>query len=469
MKQKILPFLTCMLMFSFLCKAQDIRLTFSSQFNNGWHALDSVIVTNFSQNHYSTTLYYPDTTLGLFTPVGISEFSPNENMDLQIYPNPFSNSTQIKFSLEQSGNTSLVLYDLSGKKIAQHNQYLEMGRHSFDLESCRNGFYLLQINTMQSSVSSKLLCYGNNSVSTATISYFDNQELKNEKKRKLDDPDFPFEAGDTLQIQTFISIADTFLIDNYTIVSEIENTDFVAEFSFTKISLTLLKEAICWQDLSTDTIYLFNSAEELNEQICNSEDIFTIDFTVYSLLLVHGKTTYGIDCLFENLKQISENEYELLVDIRLGMTAATDDWSVIMLVSKIPPEAIMIFNKSQDFSTEDNPLENTQWQAIAVFDSKTDTLIKELEPKYPEGSYTISFHSDNFLCGRGYANYLNGSYLVNSCFAIDIYLGSGTLAGSLYDEELYMDIMNRVDYYSIVGDTLKLYYDNRNYLLLERR
>lgn len=57
-------------------------------------------------------------------------------MNLLTYPNPFSGTVQLSFSLLQAGNTTLTLYDLLGKKIVQHNQHLETGQHHFTLEFC---------------------------------------------------------------------------------------------------------------------------------------------------------------------------------------------------------------------------------------------------------------------------------------------------------------------------------------------
>ncbi|MBA3648562.1 MAG: T9SS type A sorting domain-containing protein [Chitinophagales bacterium] len=63
--------------------------------------------------------------------------STGQFMLFQNYPNPFSSATNIKMKIKQSGNYSLVLYDLFGKKVASlfSEKYLSAGTHNFSLNS----------------------------------------------------------------------------------------------------------------------------------------------------------------------------------------------------------------------------------------------------------------------------------------------------------------------------------------------
>lgn len=67
---------------------------------------------------------------------------------LQNYPNPFNAETVIKFSLPQSRNISLTIYDLLGKKILTLTDgYLQAGVHSvnFDASDLPSGVYFYRL------------------------------------------------------------------------------------------------------------------------------------------------------------------------------------------------------------------------------------------------------------------------------------------------------------------------------------
>jgi len=65
-------------------------------------------------------------------------------------PNPFSNTTMIRFNLTKASNAQLVIYDLSGKKVLVKNMGCEAGYHSFEInnsELSHSGIYQYQIST----------------------------------------------------------------------------------------------------------------------------------------------------------------------------------------------------------------------------------------------------------------------------------------------------------------------------------
>jgi hypothetical protein len=66
----------------------------------------------------------------------------------QNYPNPFNPVTQIDFTLAISGNVSLVLYDIAGKKIKTLlNKNISGGSYSYSLDGSKfaSGMYLYKI------------------------------------------------------------------------------------------------------------------------------------------------------------------------------------------------------------------------------------------------------------------------------------------------------------------------------------
>ncbi len=73
------------------------------------------------------------------------------NMKVKVYPNPVKTTSNVEYYLEQSGQVSFALMDISGKKVAnlfsgfkpKGNQIFELNRNKFGKVS--NGVYLLEI------------------------------------------------------------------------------------------------------------------------------------------------------------------------------------------------------------------------------------------------------------------------------------------------------------------------------------
>lgn len=66
----------------------------------------------------------------------------------QNYPNPFNPSTNINFSLPESQQVSLKIYDISGREIATLiDGFKSIGEHSvsFDASNLSSGVYIYQL------------------------------------------------------------------------------------------------------------------------------------------------------------------------------------------------------------------------------------------------------------------------------------------------------------------------------------
>jgi len=83
----------------------------------------------------------------------------SENDPLKIYPNPFSNSATISFSLPASQNVSLKIYDVTGRLVATlADETLSAGNHLLQWNTTNEngnavskGIYLLQLSTENNS------------------------------------------------------------------------------------------------------------------------------------------------------------------------------------------------------------------------------------------------------------------------------------------------------------------------------
>ena len=85
---------------------------------------------------------------------------PAEIVLSQNYPNPFNPSTTIDFTLPESGDVSLKIFNPLGEKVATLvNGYMEAGRHSFNFnaQDLPSGMYIYQLNTNRSKLTKKML------------------------------------------------------------------------------------------------------------------------------------------------------------------------------------------------------------------------------------------------------------------------------------------------------------------------
>ncbi len=110
-----------------------------------------------------------------------------------------------------------------------------------------------------------------------------------------------------------------------------------------------LPETFCqWTDLTPETVIIINNDEEMKKHVvCTDGSYPAIDFNQYSLIVVHGWTTYGIKTLTKSMRQLSMNEYELNISITLYYTASADAWYVAVLMPKLPSSAKIILSKDE--------------------------------------------------------------------------------------------------------------------------
>jgi hypothetical protein len=75
---------------------------------------------------------------------------PDKFTLLDNYPNPFNPLTKIRFAVPQTGNVTLEIYDVLGKKVATLlDGYIEAGKHSFSWDATvqPSGIYFCRLTT----------------------------------------------------------------------------------------------------------------------------------------------------------------------------------------------------------------------------------------------------------------------------------------------------------------------------------
>ena len=95
-------------------------------------------------------------------PVGISDELTENGIAIQnIYPNPFSNETNINFSLASSGNVNFSIHDMTGREVAElANGVMAAGDHQITWEAgseVPNGIYFCTISTTGHKLTQKVM------------------------------------------------------------------------------------------------------------------------------------------------------------------------------------------------------------------------------------------------------------------------------------------------------------------------
>jgi hypothetical protein len=122
----------------------------NSPATNGLYALYMVNDNTGYAGGVSGTLIKRTTNNGIWVGSG-----SGGEMDLEIYPNPVSSESFVKFSLPQSEFTTAGLYDLNGRLVKELiSETLLPGEHSltFERNQLKPGIYYLHLVTSKSNV-----------------------------------------------------------------------------------------------------------------------------------------------------------------------------------------------------------------------------------------------------------------------------------------------------------------------------
>lgn len=126
--------------------SQSVTLKFTGRDASNHHVqLNSVIIKNKTRN-WQEIVYWPDTTLFLYT-VGIDDLTKEKGFFLmQNTPNPFNGITEVSLFTEEGGETFFSIYDFNGSLVVSNRQQLEKGFHRFSVQLAAAQNYLLTAN-----------------------------------------------------------------------------------------------------------------------------------------------------------------------------------------------------------------------------------------------------------------------------------------------------------------------------------
>jgi len=83
----------------------------------------------------------------------------NKDMDLSIYPNPFSKQLNIKFNLAKSSTIIIMIYDIQGKKMEEYNlgkRIIGSHSHIISTNNLPVGDYIISLVGEQSIINKKI-------------------------------------------------------------------------------------------------------------------------------------------------------------------------------------------------------------------------------------------------------------------------------------------------------------------------
>jgi len=133
-------------------------------------ALKATNVMNVSVSNNTVFALLEDGTVTTFRYEGSARSTGTEDLDSselpgefilsQNYPNPFNPTTSIEFSLPQSSNINLTVYDVVGRQIAVLiNGQMASGRHSvtFNASNLPSGMYLYRLTTPTGFITQKMI------------------------------------------------------------------------------------------------------------------------------------------------------------------------------------------------------------------------------------------------------------------------------------------------------------------------
>jgi hypothetical protein len=241
-----------------------------------------------------------------------------------------------------------------------------------------------------------------------------------------------------------------------------------ATVSYTDVTLSdfVLPTGYNWQNLQPDSVYLFNSLQELAPYITGT---VAVDFEKQSLLTVQGWVTNGIERIDKQWQEISAGEYQLNISIMLNKTMEAPLWTVSILVSKISGDARIELLINGKENIPENISLTGKWKLVGFVNGADGAVTTpEASSRKPYNFYWIQFKEDKTVYGMSSSNLLLGSYDVNlDASEIQIKVGAATEVMEKPDGILFIDRLNSVRSFEYRESALLLYYNETDYLLFE--
>ncbi len=219
MKTKALPLISLMLLIIFILtgsiktQAQDYEINFSA--TGITSSIDSVKVENITQNT-SLSLLGTD-ILHLVLNVSVKDLTTGDQ-SIQVYPNPMNEHAEIIFFAKQSGNTDLIIYDISGRKVLESKNYHATGLQRYKMTNLKQGLYFIHIIGENYFHNAKIISLNIAPKGTETLEYLgleeiESIELNSNSKSIKAIIDMDYTTGDVLRYTGFSGLYTSIVTD----------------------------------------------------------------------------------------------------------------------------------------------------------------------------------------------------------------------------------------------------------------
>ena len=192
-------------------RAQDYLISFTG--TGASTTVDSVIVENLIQG---TTLKMKGSeVLRLSVVTGIESMNEDKTGTIRFYPNPMKDQAKMQFILPEPGETIITMYDISGRKISQRNDFLDRGRHVYVIRGIEGGIYFANVTSGRYSCSGRLISSGSNNTVVEIIyeNTFALQKKQYDSKGTTEEKTMQFNSGDRFLFKGISGIYSTVVTD----------------------------------------------------------------------------------------------------------------------------------------------------------------------------------------------------------------------------------------------------------------
>lgn len=192
--------------------AQSIVLTFSG-IRQGLPATPDRILIHNLENDCDTNLYYPDSILRLQTlEIGDHLTFPSEFTLFQNIPNPVIDHTSINVYQPATGLVSVVVAELTGRRVASFNGELKRGYHQFEFIPENSGVYVFSASTLSYSQSIIIISLTPYRDDLSSLNYTGKVNINATLKSAFSTGEFTYSPGDRLRCTgyhgAFISVIE---------------------------------------------------------------------------------------------------------------------------------------------------------------------------------------------------------------------------------------------------------------------
>jgi uncharacterized protein (TIGR02145 family) len=172
-------------------------------------------------------------TLTLTVTTSINLIDNEQFKELKIYPNPMTDNSIVQIFPPTAGNATITVTDITGKKIAQVQNYLDNYLQEFRLSGINRGMYLVSVTGSTYQYSGKLLSNAKANGTASIEKVNSNIQSGYEKTTKQDSKSYPstinmeYTTGDRLKFTGISGIYSTVITDIPTETKTI-NFNFIA-------------------------------------------------------------------------------------------------------------------------------------------------------------------------------------------------------------------------------------------------